>query len=263
MSKPVCSALLCVWFLAFSQPAAATRIVVSSDDWVSVSACSVDICEPQYQGHNTQFLTNVLDWFKPQGGGIFLWYEPGGPDPNERLWLKFGSHDVVVTMDPALVAQLNAFDGVIAGYAPIDQGALIDYAFLHGGSVFLRGGWDNAGSAANEAARWHTFLGLLGLGFSTAYNNVALPPMAFGLLADVSGFATQLPYGPALFGGVNYLTMIGPQKILVTGSSVIDGQLQVFGDGAFAAFDVPEPATDVLVGSILVALALCFRRAAL
>jgi hypothetical protein len=133
---------------------------------------------------------------------------------------------------------------------PIPSSVLRDFV-QHGGNVYLYGGTNYKVSAGEEAARWAPFLKSFGIQFAPEYRSTS------GFI-NVSGFAAEQPLGPDLFTGIRYLENVDDQPL-----SYIDPNFreraQIFGDGYFAAGEIPEPSTGILLTIGLCLLLLRFK----
>lgn len=145
----------------------AGKIVLAHDEWtLSNSAFSAT--------SNTEtFATNVADWFTDSSTGNFLAYSSNFGLTGSALastMTSAGHTWTNSTTVPTDLATLSTYDAIFLAGNAFDNQALIDYV-NGGGNVYLAGGtgW---GGAANEAARWNTFLNTFGLGFGSFYNGV-------------------------------------------------------------------------------------------
>lgn len=237
---------------SLARPAAADRIVVSSDDRTFSGTILAETPGlAQYAGDGAIFESNVMDWL---GGpnGRFLRY--GDVPPGFIYTTMVGTHQVVQSSDPAELAHLYQYNGLIVGLfvgQPISSSFLKSYV-LSGGNVYLYGGTNYHVDAAGEAARWADFLDLIGVQFASTYRSTP------GYI-NVSEFASQEPFGPFLFGGVRYLDNLDDQPLTYLDPSAKRGT-QIFGDGYFAAAEiVPELATWQLSSTGLILFAVAFR----
>ena len=144
------------------------------------------------------------------------------------------------TFDAVFVAQ----DFPIVGF--LDNTALINYVD-GGGSVYVAGGVGP--SPAGEAAGWSSFLNHYGLAFNgTSYNNLN---------------SVAITSSHPIFAGITTLRSGNGQSILDLGTNANAQIVQFAGaQGTYAVVNVPvpEPATVVLFGAGLLALACVGRR---
>jgi hypothetical protein len=233
-------------FLVLTPEIKAARIVVSNDEWMfnDRSLASND---------DTQFALNITGWLTGGSGNILIVSNNDGVDGygsgNTLLIALLAAHGYTVTVATTTPTSLTALSGYqavfLAGQGPdgnpVSNTLLINYV-NSGGSVFVEGGTGAFASATAEAAAWNQFLNNFGLSFDSSYNTVCggTPPgCADPNGIDVSPFKTQPPYGPALFAGVNSITIADGNNVL---NLLTDPFAQVFtdpsGNGLYGAVEV-------------------------
>jgi hypothetical protein len=134
----------------------------------------------------------------------------------------------------------------VGGYA-VSPSLLTSYVNA-GGNVFLESGTGNFGGAAGEAAQWNPFLNSFGLGLAPVYNSYC------NLVAGMSGFQTQAPYGPALFNGVNSLFICTGNDVVPFGNNPNvqiwnNGKDNLYGAWRGGSSSTPEPSSLLLLGT--------------
>jgi hypothetical protein len=222
--------------------------VVSHDEWLTGPGT--------FNANEQQFLTNVLGFFGVSSGNVLI-YSNNGFLTNSAFTGFLTSAGLTVTINDA-AGSFAGYNAVFGGGNPSQNGAGLASYVLGGGHVFYVGG-TGTGGAAGEAAYSAPFLNALGLAFATSYNG--LGPV------NTSGFASQGPYGAALFTGVPSVYANNGNDVL-TAVPVAGVNTQIFsdagGNGVFGVAQVvtatPEPASLVLLASGLFALVPAVRR---
>lgn len=231
-------------------PSHAQKVVASHDEWLTQTGF--------FNANERQLVANALSWFGLGGSGNVLLYTGNSFLDNAgfRGYLTGLGYTVTASTSPASFA---AYDAVFSeGLSTIDGAGLAAYAQA-GGNVFYIGG-TGIGGAAAEAAYSNTFLNLVGLSFAGSYNGLGAGNQ------NTAAFASQAPFGPALFAGVPTVYAWNGNDVSAPGAA--GWTTQVFtdaqGNGTFGAAvyasSVPEPASLALIVTGAVLLLPLFHR---
>jgi len=246
VSTAVKTGLLAVSLMGVTGTAVAQgKVVVSHDEWFTGSG--------YFNANEQQFVTNVLNWFNVNSGGSVLLYTNNGflTNSNFQNFLTAKGLAVTVSTSPA---SFSGYSAVFTEGNPSENAGALGSYVRSGGNVVYIGGTGTGGAAA-EAAYSNPFLNQFGLSFTNYYNNI---------IGNVptSGFASQGPFGAALFTGVNSVYANNGNSVL-TAVPVAGVTRQVFYDGengVFGAASTPEPSSLALLGTGLVGLVPMVRR---
>ncbi|MGD2068650.1 MAG: PEP-CTERM sorting domain-containing protein [Gemmatimonadota bacterium] len=223
------------------------RVVVSHDEWFTGDGF--------FNAGEQLFMSNTLNWFGVGSGASVLFYTDNVFLTNAPFQSWISGMGISITVDAA-AASFAAYDAVFtSGNSNLSATGAALAAYVGSGGNVLTIGGTGIGGAAAEAAYNNVFLGALGLAMQSPYNGVGT--------VNTSGFASEGPFGAALFTGVSSVYANNGNNIAITGP-VANVTAQTFSTGAngvFAAAEVrspssavPEPTTLLLLGTGLLAL---------
>jgi hypothetical protein len=258
------AAVLTAAMLTPSAMSAQRRLVVNADEW------TLDNCCIAGTRNGDVFAINVRNWLTGGVAGNLLGFsntEPGISDGALGAVLNTNGY-TWTQVTPGTVAAANAWANrssysaiFLGGQVVPNMTELIDYVTA-GGSVYLMGGTGFT-LPGGEDTYWDPFLARFGLDFGTSYNGI-------GGDINTSAFATQGPFGAALFTNVNVLFQNNGNNVLnaavlpadVTRQLFVANQSSLFGAAVINMSNVPEPSTYLLLGSGILAIGFVARRRA-
>ena len=233
--------LLTAFLLTFASGLSAQgRVVVSHDEWLTGSG--------YFNAGEEQFLSNTLDWFGVGSGESLLIYSSNPFLVNAPFQAWLTGRGISVTVDDA-APSFAGYDAVFtSGNSNLSGTASALASYVASGGRVLAIGGTGVGGPAAEAAYNNLFLAAIGLAMEPFYNGLGT--------VNTTAFASQGPFGPALFTGVSSIYANNGSGI-VAGSMVPNVTRQIFGpagaSGVFAAAEVgpgsvvPEPTTLLLL----------------
>ncbi len=255
-------ALLGLVVSAMSTAGAQGRIFVNNDEW-TLSSTGIAAAGA---ANVTQFTRNVASWLAGGTSGSILIASGnfGFPASTIGTDLGTGGYNFSVTQNNTAAGWANrsSYSAVFIDNSTVGAGSAqlqtdLQGYVLGGGSVFINFGTGISG-AAQEAANYQTFLNYFGLTVVGAgYNGI-------GGNNNTTGYASQGPYGSALFTGVSALYQDNGNSVLAGGSNTAGYNTQIFGGALYAAAApssvVPEPSTYMLMIAGLAGLGFVARR---